>query len=274
MAFVQTPNLTVFYEQAGQGPPCLIISGTGSDLRLKPNVMDFPLHDLFTVTAYDQRGLGQTISPPPPYHMADYADDAAAVMDSLEIDHAVIFGVSFGGMVAQELALRHPARVSRMALFCTTSGGAGGSSFPLHSLADLSVTERATRLIMLNDTRDDSAWLQNHPKVLDDQRDRMQKAAELSGAPNGAAAQLAARAGHDCWERLPLISCPTFIAGGTHDGIAAPDAVTRLAQKIPNAHLRFYDGGHLFWNTAPQAVRDLRQFLRDNPRFHHRETDA
>ena len=62
-------------------------------------------------------------------------------------------GVSFGGMVAQEFALRHPARVERMVLACTSAGGAGSASYPLHELADLSVEERARRTLRIADTR-------------------------------------------------------------------------------------------------------------------------
>ena len=99
--------------------------------------MDSPLTSHFCVTAYDQRGLGQSDKPEGPYSMRDYADDAAAVMDAMGIDKAMILGISFGGMVAQEFAVRHTARLSRLALWCTSPGGAGGASYPLHELEGL-----------------------------------------------------------------------------------------------------------------------------------------
>jgi 3-oxoadipate enol-lactonase len=97
-------DLSLYYERAGTGPRLLFISGTGADLRNKPNVFDGPLGQAFDVLAYDQRGLGQSDKPAIDYTMADYADDAAALMTEIGWDKAHVIGVSFGGMVAQELA--------------------------------------------------------------------------------------------------------------------------------------------------------------------------
>ena len=110
MPFYTTDRLQIYAEQAGRGPDVLVLNGTGSDLRMKPNIMDSPLTSRFRVTAFDQRGLGQTDKPAGDYSMADYADDAAALMQALDLNSAMVLGISFGGMVAQELALRHPDR--------------------------------------------------------------------------------------------------------------------------------------------------------------------
>src|ERR1700688_3930452 len=81
MPFTTANGLKIHYERAGSGPPLLFISGTGGDLRVKPNVFDGPLAKLFDVLAYDQRGLGRSAKPDVAYSMADYADDAAALLD-------------------------------------------------------------------------------------------------------------------------------------------------------------------------------------------------
>ena len=111
MPFTQLANIRAYYEIAGAGPRLLAISGTGGDLRKRPNVFDSPLAQHFEILAYDQRGLGQTDRPDIAYTMQDYADDAARLLDAVGWSSALVMGTSFGGMVAQEFALRHPQRV-------------------------------------------------------------------------------------------------------------------------------------------------------------------
>ena len=112
-----------------------------------------PFTQHFDVAAHDQRGLGRTSIPPGPYTMADYAADACALLDHLEWTSCRVIGVSFGGMVAQELAVTVPDRVERLALCCTSPGGAGGASYPLHELADAPARRTPGRGTQLLDTR-------------------------------------------------------------------------------------------------------------------------
>src|SRR5690348_2432802 len=105
MPFAKLRDLDFYFERAGTGAPLLFISGTGGDLRVKPNVMDGPLPRRFDTIAYDQRGLGRSAKPDVDYTMADYADDAARLMDFAGWPNAMVVGVSFGGMVAQEFVL-------------------------------------------------------------------------------------------------------------------------------------------------------------------------
>src|ERR1700678_746400 len=135
-------SIDVYSGRVGAGEPLLFISGTGGDLRVKPNVFDGPLAKSFDLVGYDQRGLGRTSKPDTPYAMADYADDAAALMDALGWASAKVAGFSFGGMVAQELVLRHPAKLERLVLGCTSPGGEGGSSFPFHDIQHLKGEDR------------------------------------------------------------------------------------------------------------------------------------
>ena len=140
-------------EEDGDRPRLLFINGTGGDLRQKPRLIDGPLTKDCQILAHDQRGLGQSGKPDTTYTMADYADDAAALLDHVDWDSAHVLGVSFGGMVAQELALRHPGRIDRLVLACTSSGGEGNASYPLHELAELGPDEYMTRVIQIGDTR-------------------------------------------------------------------------------------------------------------------------
>lgn len=243
-----------------------MLNGTGSDLRKKPNIMDSPLSAAFRVTAFDQRGLGQTDKPNIDYTMQDYADDAAALLDALDIETTMVLGISFGGMVAQELAIRHGARVSRLAMWCTSPGGDGGASYPLHDLENLARDQRLHAAMKLNDTRITDDWLDANPDaiVMAAERQDMSAFEHEPRFAEGRAAQLAARAKHDCYDRLPMIACPVFLGGGAHDGIARPTAMKAMQAQIPNARLTFYDGGHLFMLQDTKAFPDLITFFSED----------
>jgi pimeloyl-ACP methyl ester carboxylesterase len=219
-----------------------------------------PYAEHFDVVIHDQRGLGRTQVPPGPYSMADYAADALAVLDALGLDRVRVVGISFGGMVAQELAVTAPERVVRLALLCTSSGGKGGSSYPLHELADLSPEDRARTHPTLLDTRFDAGWLAGNPddKALVDL---------MGGRPEpteGARLQLEARKDHDVWDRLDRITCPTLVASGRYDGIASPENGAAIASRIRGARLRQFEGGHLFMVQDRSATPAVIDFLRED----------
>jgi 3-oxoadipate enol-lactonase len=263
MPTAQIGALEFYYERAGAGPPLLFISGTGGDLRAKPNVFDGPLARSFDVLGYDQRGLGRSSKPDVGYTMADYADDAAGLLDALGWASAKVVGVSFGGMVAQELALRHPAKVERLVLGCTSPGGEGGASYPFHDIQHLKGEERAKFLIPVSDTRRDAAWAaanaETHAQLV-----ALGSADPFADEPDhamGARRQLETRAGHDTWDRLRQIACPTLIAAGRYDGVALPATQERMASRIPGAQLQFFDGGHLFMLQDRAALPAMIEFL-------------
>ncbi len=256
-------DIDIHYVRQGEGPPLLFISGTGGDLRVKPNIFDGPFVRMFDVLAYDQRGLGQTSKPDLPYSMADYADDAAGLLDHVGWDSALVIGASFGGMVAQELALRHPARIRRLVLACTSPGGEGGASFPFHEIEHLDRTERARLLIPISDTRRDAAWAEENA-AMQAQLLEMGAADPFSDEPGhavGARRQLEARAHHDTWDRLSQIVCPVMIAAGRYDGVARPETQHRMAGRIAGAQLQFFEGGHMFMLQDRDAIPAMTAFL-------------
>jgi 3-oxoadipate enol-lactonase len=263
MPTAKLPTIELHYERAGAGPPLLFISGTGGDLRVKPNVLDGPLPKAFDLVAYDQRGLGRSDKPDINYSMADYGDDAAALMDSLGWATAKVIGVSFGGMVAQELVLRHPAKVERLVLACTSPGGAGGASYPFHEIQHLTGEARARHLIPISDTRRDAAWAAANPEQYAEfvAMGAVDPYAGEPGREMGARRQLEARALHDTWDRLDQIDCPVFIAAGRYDGIALPETQERMAGRIPGAELHFFEGGHLFMLQDRTALPAMIEFL-------------
>ncbi len=257
-------GLEIYYEVSGDGPPLLFLNGSGATISTSKILID-QLAEHFLVAVHDQRGLGQTGigSSAAPYEMSDYANDARALLDHLRWERARVFAISFGGMVAQEFAVTWPERVERMALLCTSPGGAGGSSFALHTLHELSPEARRQQSRRLIDARFSDEWLSQHPQDqrLVEYRERAAKDSPSSEQIEGARRQIDARSRHDCFERLGNIHAPTFVAGGLYDEMASPTSVRALAGEITNSVLRFYEGGHLFVIQDPSAMSEITQFL-------------
>lgn len=259
MPWVEANGVRLYVERAGEGPPLLYISGSGGDLRQRPNGFDQPFAARFDMVGYDQRGLGQSDRPAldgsSAWTMADYGDDAAAVLDWVGWDRAGVLGVSFGGMVAQELLVRHPDRVSHAVLACTSSGGAGGASYPLHELPAMAPAQRGATQVAILDTR----WAD--PAFEDPLRDLMASGLALAAPDAGSAAQLEARRHHDTWDRLASVRCPVLVCAGRYDGIAPLGNAEALAARIPGAQLEVFEGGHAFMFQDGSAWGRMEQFL-------------
>src|ERR1700683_310051 len=117
------------WERAGRGARLLFCNGSGSTMADAQPWLD-ALAGSFDLLAWDYRGVGRGGGPAVPYRMADLAADADGLLELVGWSECRVLGLSFGGMVAQELAATHPARVERLALACTSAGGEGGSSYP------------------------------------------------------------------------------------------------------------------------------------------------
>ncbi len=270
MPAVRARDIDIHYELEGEGPRVLNISGTGGDLRRKPALASI-LGDAFTTLSYDQRGLGQTTIPDGPYSMAGYAADAAALLDALGWERCMVMGTSFGGMVAQEFAVTFPGRVAKLVLNCTSSGGAGKPSYPLHELQSLEPETRIRAQIRLSDTRVTPEWEQANARELEALLDQRREAAAI-GADEprrelGARLQLEARIHHDVYDRLPALTMPVLVCAGAYDGIAPPANSRAIAARIPNARYEEFEGGHGFLWQDPRAAGAIAAFLRgeDDP---------
>ena len=262
MPTVTANGISINYERSGAGPPLLFCNGSGSTLAGSQPLLT-PFHAQFDVVAHDQRGTGLTEVPPTPYTMAQYAADALGLVDAVGWSTFRLAGISFGGMVAQELAVTRPERVERLALLCTSAGGAGGASYPLEKLADLPTEERVARGLNVLDTRFTPDWLAGHP---DDQALVEMLAKRMAAVPSdasrrGEAGQMEARSHHDVYDRLPRISCPTFVASGRFDGIAPADNGEAIARQVPGAELHLYEGGHMFVAQDRATLPEILAFL-------------
>jgi 3-oxoadipate enol-lactonase len=261
MPFAAVNGIDAYFELHGSGPPLLNISGSGNDLRRSPAAPN-PLNRAFETLHYDQRGLGQTSTPPDEFTMADYADDAAALVHSMGWASCHVVGTSFGGMVALHLAVRHPDLVDRLVLCCTSPGGSA-PSYPLHELGRLDPDEAFALRMRLTDRRWDPDADEPIPG-LGRYYDQMIAAGRLTpepGALSGLQRQLAARAGHDVVDQLGSITQPTLVCAGRYDDIAPLENSELLAARIPDATLRVFDGGHYFMIQDRSAFPTIIDFL-------------
>lgn len=265
MPYTTTTEIKIYYRIRGTGAPVLFLAGVSGDLRSLPSIFDSRLADSFELLAFDQRGTGQTEKPDMNYSMAQYANDAAALIQEVNWDSAHVVGVSFGGMVAQELALRYPQRVRSLVLCCTAAGGAGGSSYPIHELSGLTPDERSRLMLAIRDDRYNKAWQANHPI----ETERMLKASAANASPflsepggiTGLNRQIEARSHHDTYDRLRSIQIPTLVCGGEYDRQARPEVVRNLHGQIENAELCFFSGGHDFLNQDPNGYEKICEFI-------------
>lgn len=266
MQIVRSNGLNFVLERRGSGEPLLFIGGTGWDLRDRPNPLDGPLAKHFEVILFDQRGMGRSDKPECDYSMADYAEDAAGILDALGIPSAHVVGFSFGGMVAQELAIRHPQKVRRLVLAGTTSGGAGGSSYPIHEFLDLEPETRARRGLEVMDNTFTPEWQAANPaeaaRLIRERMILAARRADEPGLEEGKRRQLMARAQHDCFDRLHCIGAPTLVIAGERDGQAPVELARNLADGIAGAQMVVVPGAHhTLLGGSPHAYDAMLAFL-------------
>lgn len=260
MPLAELQDADLFYEMAGDGPPVLVIGGTGGGLRRPPGPFAWLGAERFSLLAYDHRDQGRSRSRRAGQPaMADFAGDALALVDHVGWDRFAVIGISFGGMVAQELALSARERVERLVLACTSSGGEGSRSYPLHELYALSEDERTARLVELLDTR-----TREQPALAEAIAGYLAIDGSLAAhedPSDGLLRQLEARRHHDTSSRLGRLRAPTLVAAGRFDGIAPLAVCERLAVAIPGAQLAVFDGGHGFLLQDPAAWPAIASFL-------------
>jgi pimeloyl-ACP methyl ester carboxylesterase len=250
--------MKLHHVRRGAGEPLLLIQGmSGHSLHWgEPFLGGLESH--FDCVAVDHRSTGESPRSDDPFTLADLADDAVAVLDELGIESAHVLGISMGGMVAQELALRHPERVRRLVLGCTYAGGEGQR---------LTAPEVLQRLMagMQSGDRDvalRTAWEINVSEAFARDEERYAAFREVSATRPVAVAvilrQMQAIGGHDTSARLPEIDAPTLVVHGTEDQMLPCSNGEAIAQAIPGARLEVLEGvGHLFWIEQPERSAEL-----------------
>jgi 3-oxoadipate enol-lactonase len=252
---------SLHWESTGTGALVVLITGLGlsggSWWRTAP-----VLAKRFRVITFDNRGTGRSRALKYTYTTEAMADDVLAVLDSAGVEHAHVYGMSLGGMVAQQLALRHPDRVDSLVLGATHAGG------PRAVVADDAVLSFFRRRAEL--PSDESAWASvpyNYgSRCRREQAGRIAEDIERRLAhpfnEHAYQAQISAATLHNCFGRLPRMTMPTLVVHGRDDRVVPVENAEILAEHIPDARLRILnDCGHLYPTEEPDVDRTITDFL-------------
>ncbi|MFH1150795.1 MAG: alpha/beta hydrolase [Actinomycetota bacterium] len=255
-------DIEIAYSLAGEGPPLVMIMGlfTNADWW-EPELIE-ALAEHYRVLVFDNRGSGRSGSGGEAFTMRRFADDVAGLMDALGIDRGHVFGVSMGGMIAQQFVLDHPEKVDRLALGCTMCG---------FSHAHLHLMKIADRLA--GDPLHEEAyirkvagllfppeWIEAHPEAFETLEER----AKLNPIPPvNAAKQLLAVLHFSARDRLHEVRSATRVTCGSEDVLIPPENSNEIAERIPDARLRVFDGGGhgYFVQYRDELASDLVEFF-------------
>jgi 3-oxoadipate enol-lactonase len=241
---VRVNGTELYYERHGQGEPLLLITGFTISAAIFEPVLGL-YTPRFECIVYDNRGAGRSGVPLWPTSMPELAADAAGLLDALGLESAHVYGVSMGGMVAQELAIRFPERVRGLVLAGTTPGGPRALRPNARELADLARGRSLTRLLFSPQFR-----------RADPERVRMlmRGFGRHRATARGAWWQWWATVYHDTLSRLPDITAPTLVLHGEQDAMCPLGNARLLAARIPDAELVVIPGaGHAFALERPRA---------------------
>lgn len=245
MPHIRVSDVLLHYEETGQGPPVVLIMGLAGSLEWWGPEIQEALSRRFRVVVFDNRGAGRSDRPKDPYTIAQMAEDTRGLMDALGIDRAHVLGYSMGGMIAQELALRHPERLRRLILAATSPGGVL-SALPRPRAFGLLLAER-------DPERAARATLELlfPPDYVASHAERMIRLSNMLArhATDAASAkrQFAAILRWSAWSRLPRLSVPTLVVHGTADILLPVRNARILHRRIPRSEIRLFPGaGHGF----------------------------
>jgi pimeloyl-ACP methyl ester carboxylesterase len=257
MPFAHRARCRLYYEVSGDPslPALVLVRGLARSSSYWGALL--PHLARFRIVVVDNRGVGRSDATWPPYSSRQLADDVAAVMDAAGLDRAHVFGMSLGGMIVQQLALAHGARIDRLVIGCSTPGGKRAHRASIRALLQLRDARDVDRqlAILVSDTT-----AQSHPEL----RDHWIAIARDEPARwRGVVGQLAAGLRHDVFDRLGDITQRTLVITGDDDLIIPPANSRVLAERIPKATLVVLAGArHDFTSDRPaESARAITEFL-------------
>ncbi|HSM86080.1 MAG TPA: alpha/beta fold hydrolase [Candidatus Limnocylindrales bacterium] len=273
MAFTENQGARIYWDEQGRGEPLLLIMGLGYPSYLWHRTRPV-LATRYRTIALDNRGSGQSEVPEGPYTIALMASDAAAVLDAAGVESAHVFGLSMGGMIAQEFSLQYPGRVRSLILGCTAAGG------PNAVRAEAEVT----KILMARGVPPEEAARAMQPYIYaaETPEERIEEDLAIRRQwfprPQGFLAQLQAIIAWESYSRLPRITAPALVIHGTADKLVPPGNAELIAARIPGAKLVLLEGAsHIFTtDKTEEAQRAVLDFLSQHagPAVAERETQG
>ncbi len=257
MPYCHVNGLRMHYRITGQGPPLVLIMGLAGDLTWwEP--LSREMKDDFQLLLFDNRGAGRTGKPEEKYTIPMFAADTVGLMEALDIPRAHVFGVSMGGMIAQEIALRYPERVDRLVLGCTHAGGKGFAMPSAESVQAMTLTRGKS----LEEIARQNMTILFGPRFQRENRPFIETmiARYVNEPPSRKpfTQQFWAALGHDCHDRLEKIRQPTLILTGDADALVPSENSETLRALIPGSRLvRLPDAGHVFFIEDPKKTAGI-----------------
>jgi 3-oxoadipate enol-lactonase len=253
MSFLENQGAKLYWDEQGRGDPVLLIMGLGYPSALWHRTRP-ALAQHFRTLALDNRGVGLSDAPSGPYSISTMASDAAAVLDAAGISSAHVFGVSMGGMIAQEFALQFRARTRSLILGCTSAGGPSAVRAE-RKVADILMVRGMT----LEQAREaiipyiyDSATPRE--KIEEDLRLRRSCLPSLAGYT----AQLQGILAWEGYGRIAQITAPTLVIHGRSDALVPAGNGQLIAERIPGARFVLLNqASHLFLTDQTQLANKL-----------------
>lgn len=253
MAFIRVNGIVLHHQILGRsdGPALVFSNSLGSDFRIWQEVVPAFL-DRFRVVLYDKRGHGLSDAPPAPYSLDDHANDLVALLDALDIRSAALVGLSVGGMIAQRIAVREPARFTALVLCCTA--------------AKIGTAETWAERIGVVEKHGLEAIVESVLARWFTSAFRTSRADEWAGWRNmlvrtpreGYAGTCAAIRDADLTPDAGRIAVPTLCVAGDQDGSTPADVVRGTAELIPGAAFQVIQGaGHIPCVERPAALAAL-----------------